>query len=256
MYTANDVATAVGPLGTAEFVTRTLRGSSFTLGRVEVISVFDATNGDPVAEYSLKLVAGCFLSIARVVSGSGVPAVSIQLFSNGVVVASRTIESAQYLSSDTSPDIDVNGNGTIEIVVQTTGGAVRVHTVSFGECVSTGLGLSPGTLVRNSDAAEFQTSVLKRQDSGSGTFAARGPAAFDILVVVDGEIRSQGYNENRRPTDLRQTLADDVGAALFLRGARLPPAANGAARAPDAILTWLVGKGTGSEIRVLSVKRD
>ena len=39
-------------------------------------------------------------------------------------------------------------------------------------------------------------------------------------------------------------------------GATLPPATNGALNAPDGILTWLVGKGSGSEIRALAVTRD
>ncbi len=214
---------------------------------------------EPSVESFERADTSCQLLIVQQGLGSSAPSIKLSLLSDGDVVVDKDGQPQEVLFPD-ARHLDSGFQGLPEakvgnffaIVLNAAG---RARTVRARVIICELLKEIAEDVVDLKRVEQLRAALLVRS-LFPDNFTARGPAAFDIVVSVDGKIESQGYNENARPTGLRQTLATDVGNALFLRGATLPVARNGAATAPDAILTWLVGAGLGSEIRALAVKRD
>ncbi len=259
VYIAKDVALSVGDQNLADVLTLGLRRNLLPESE-KIVDVFTVTSGDPTTERFAQLLGDCHLLLIQNDRGSTMPSITVAMLRNGREVRRLDILDATYASSVVLPDLN-SRKGTLVIVPVSS----PKRFVSFTVCEA--LNVSSGPAINRiypdlpawALASEFPPifpRFARGMISTDDRVAARGPAVYDLVVAVGGELRSQGFNENGRQTGLRQTLATDVGGALFLNGATLPAARNGSASAPDGILTWLVGKGTGSEIRALAVTRD
>ncbi len=254
VYTAKNVAVAAGEQEVADLATSYLN-EELEAGRAKVVAESDGT--DPFVEDFWSVDASCHLVVVQVGLFSEVPSVGVYLMRGDSVVVHNGVPQQLFISNAffvAGGRVLPREENNLSILFNNAVTA-RAHLALFTVTVCESIAFASSHAAENLAVTKAETELLVRT-LFPDSFAARGAAAFDILVSVDGRLESQGFTGSGQATGPLQILADDVGGALFLNGATLPAARNDSANAPDGILTWLVSKGTGSEIRALAITRN